>query len=118
MTAMHGIVLTPVFLKQADRCGLVEEDLIDMASAIASDPMGGDLIAGSGGARKMRHAGRGHGKSGGYRTIHYFGGDDVPLFLLSVYGKGEKANLSPAERNQLAGLLPKIAVAYKMRSKL
>jgi RNA:NAD 2'-phosphotransferase (TPT1/KptA family) len=26
----------------------------------------------------------------------------MPLFLLSVFGKGEKANLSKAERNDLA----------------
>ncbi len=48
----------------------------------------------------MRHVGRGHGKSGGYRTIHYFGGDQVPLFLLAMYGKGEKSNLTQAERSQ------------------
>jgi hypothetical protein len=45
--------------------------------------------------------------------IHYFGGDDVPIFLLSIYGKGAKANLSGAERNELAKLLPKIAAAYR-----
>ena len=86
-----------------------------IVAAIAADPAGGDLIVGTGGARKMRHAGRGHGKSGGYRTIHYFGGDDVPLFLLSLIDKGEKANLTKAERNELAAILPGIAAAYKER---
>jgi hypothetical protein len=73
-------------------------------------------MAGTGGARKMCHAGRGHGKSGGFRTIHYFGGEDVQVFLLAVYGKGGKSNLTSAERNQLAAVLPKIAAAYRARN--
>jgi hypothetical protein len=40
----------------------------------------------------------------------------VPVFLLAVYGKGGKANLTPSERNQLAAALPKIAAAYKARN--
>ncbi len=70
-------------------------------------------MVGTGGARKLRHAGRGGGKSGGYRTIHYFGGNDVPIFLLALIDKGEKANLTKAERNQLAGLLPNIVEVYR-----
>jgi hypothetical protein len=53
------------------------------------------------------------GKSGGYRTVHYFGGDDVPLFVLALIEKGERANLTKAERNELARLLPQIADAYR-----
>ncbi len=35
------------------------------------------------------------------------------MFLLGIYGKGEKANLLQAERNHLARLLPLIAAAYR-----
>jgi hypothetical protein len=114
-SAMHGIVLTPTFQRQAERVGLSDAEIFEMASLIAADPLAGDLMVGTGGARKLRHAGRGFGKSGGNRTIHYFGGEDVPVFLLAVYGKGDKANLSSSERNQLAAILPKIAAAYKSR---
>jgi hypothetical protein len=115
-SAMHGIVLTPTFQRQAERVGLSDAEIFEMASLIAADPLAGDLMVGTGGARKLRHAGRGFGKSGGNRTIHYFGGEDVPVFLLAVYGKGDKANLSSSERNQLAAILPKIAAAYKSRT--
>jgi hypothetical protein len=54
------------------------------------------------------------GKSGGYRTIHYFGGDDIPVFLLSIYEKGAKADLTARERNKLATILPKLARNYRM----
>jgi hypothetical protein len=73
----------------------------------------GDLIVGTGGARKMRHAGRGRGKSGGYRTIHYWGGADVPIFLLSIYGKGTKDSLSNAEKRQLEKILSAMAEEYR-----
>jgi hypothetical protein len=56
---------------------------------------------------------KGKGKSGGYRTIHYFGGDDVPLFLLALVVKGQRANISAAERNELVKLLPRIVESYR-----
>ena len=61
-------------------------------------------MAGTGGVRKARLAGRGKGKSGGYRIVWYFGGGDIPVFLLAVFGKGEKANLSQGERNALRSM--------------
>lgn len=110
---MQTVLLTPTFERQAKETGLSEEDVQEIASFIAANPLQGDLMAGTGGARKLRFAGRGKGKSGGYRTIHFFGGDDVPVFLLAVLSKGERANLTKAERNVLAVLLPKIAEAYR-----
>jgi hypothetical protein len=114
---MHGVLLTSVFERQAKAAGLTDDEVQEIAIAIANDPRGGELMVGTGGARKMRHAGRGEGKSGGYRTIHYFGGDDVPLFLLALIDKGKRANLSKAERNDLAKVLPKIAAAYRAQAK-
>ncbi|WP_442583820.1 type II toxin-antitoxin system RelE/ParE family toxin [Mesorhizobium sp. ASY16-5R] len=111
--SVQTVLLTPTFQKQADRAGLADDEIVEIAAAIAADPLAGDVMVGTGGARKMRHAGRGHGKSGGYRTIHYFGGDDVPVFLLAIYGKGQKDNLSQKERNALATILPQIADQYR-----
>ena len=65
----------------------------------------------------MRHAGRGKGKSGGYRTIHYFAGEDVPVFLLSLIDKGQRANLSKAEVNDLAKLLSLLAENYRKETR-
>lgn len=110
---MQAVLLTSVFERQAKAAGLGDDEIQDIAVAIASDPLGGDLMVGTGGARKMRHAGRGEGKSGGYRTIHYFGGNDVPVFLLALIDKGKRANLTKAERNHLARTLPKIAEVYR-----
>jgi hypothetical protein len=75
--------------------------------------MTGDEIAGSGGARKLRFAGRGKGKSGGYRIITYFGGVDIPVFLLNIFAKGDKANLAKAEVNALKIILTRLGTAYR-----
>jgi len=86
---MHSVVLTSIFEKQAKEEGLNDDKVMEIASSVAADPTGGDLIVGTGGARKVRHAGRGKGKGG----------------------------VTQAERNDLAKILPKIADAYRRRKK-
>jgi hypothetical protein len=56
------------------------------------------------------------GKSGGYRIVSYYAGEEVRVFLLNVFTKGDSDNLSKAERNTLSKLLPKIAAAYKKKA--
>ena len=82
---------------------------IDM---IAADPMCGDVIVGGGGIRKVRFGIDGRGKSGGVRIIYYYHGEQLPIFLLTVFSKSEQANLSMAERNALAKAAKQIAKAY------
>ena len=67
----------------------------------------------TGGVRKVRFAGRGKGKSGGYRVVTYFAAEDVPVLLLAVIDKGERANLSKAERNELKKELQGFADDYR-----
>lgn len=85
------------------------EALVDL---VASNPQAGDEMQGTGGCRKLRVAGRGRGKSGGYRTITFFTGAHMPVFLITVFAKGEKANLTQAERNKLAAMAATLAQAY------
>ncbi len=69
---------------------------------IAANPEAGEIIPGCGGARKLRVARPGGDKSGGYRIITCYAGIDVPTFLLTVFGKTEKADLTKGERNAIA----------------
>jgi hypothetical protein len=80
--------------------------------AISKAPHLGDLMQGTGGARKVRFAGRGKGKSGGYRVVTYHAGAELPVFLLAVISKGERANLSSAERNALKAELSNLKDEY------
>ena len=83
---------------------------------LARSPDAGEVIPGTGGARKVRFAGRGKGKSGGYRVITLYSGGALPVFLLTVFGKGERADLSKAERNALARLTKVLVDSYRRRA--
>ncbi len=82
---------------------------------VSRNPSLGEAIPGTGGARKSRFGAGGKGKRGGCRVIFFFAGDDVPVFLLSVFQKGERVDLSQAERNQLRQTLKKTAEAYRVK---
>ena len=100
---MHGVVETPTFLKAAE--GLYSEsERENIVRTIASDPGAGDVMPGTGGFRKLRFARAGMGKRGGARVVYLYGGDRFPVFLITVYAKAEKGNLSKAEQNALAKL--------------
>ena len=62
-------------------------------------------MEGTGGVRKVRFAIGGRGKSGGARVIYYFHSDAIPAFLLTVFAKNEKENVTPAERNALVRMV-------------
>jgi hypothetical protein len=110
---MHTVIETQTFLLDCRSAGLSGDDLSEIIRAISSEPLAGDLIPGTGGARKRRFAGRGKGKSGGYRTVSYFAGDDVPVLLLALIDKGERANLSQRERLELRKELAGYASDYR-----
>jgi hypothetical protein len=110
---MKAIIETPAFLASAREVGLSEEFRSFIVETISNDPMMGDVMVGTGGCRKSRFAGRGKGKRGGYRTVHYNGADDVPVLLLVVLDKGDKDNLSQSERNELRKLMQTYEAEYR-----
>jgi len=112
VSRLHTVVETPEFVAGARRVLTVSEqtELIDF---LALNPAAGDLMQGTGGARKLRWGARGKGKRGGARAITYYGGPHIPVFLLAVFGKGERANLSKSERNELRRVLASLAADYR-----
>jgi hypothetical protein len=108
---MHTVIETAAFLN--DCRGLPEDERLEIVAAIAADPHKGDIMPGTGGARKRRFPGRGKGKSGGYRTVSYYAAEDVPVVLLALINKGERADLSKAEQNELRGRLSRFAETYR-----
>ena len=101
---MHTVIETPAYLRAAADAGMTEQERQLAVLTLAEKPTAGDIMKGTGGCRKVRIAKEDAGKSGGYRVITYFGGADIPVFLLTVFAKGQRANLSKAERNALGKL--------------
>jgi hypothetical protein len=105
MADLREIVETKAYLAAADRAGLTEEDREAVVNHIAANPKGGDLIKGTGGVRKVRIARPNAGKSGGWRVLTAYVAEAAPVYLLTVYGKNQKSNISKAEANEFAALM-------------
>ena len=67
------------------------EEFVDF---IGANPLSGDVVAGTGGVRKVRWARPGMGKRGGVRILYYYHDDENPIGLLTIYGKGDKDTLT------------------------
>ena len=115
---MHTVIETEDFLKDIKSAGLSEDERKEIVDFISTNPLTGVEIAGTGGARKVRFAAKGRGKSGGVRVITFYSGIDIPVFLLNVFAKGDKVNLTQAERNVLKKILGDVAEAYRNRKEL
>jgi len=108
---MQTIAETPEYIRRAEKL-LFDEERRDVLGYLATHPRAGDLMEGTGGVRKLRWSRGGRGKSGGVRVIYYFHADTMPLYLLTLFAKNERANLTKAERNDLAGLVGLLVSAW------
>ena len=110
--SMQTVVETPTYLRAA-KAFYSEAEREEIVLAIAANPEAGDLMPGTGGYRKLRFARPGMGKRGGARVVYLYGGEDFPIFLITVYAKSEKGNLSKAEQNALAKMAKSFFADYK-----
>ena len=110
-SALITVVETKAFTAAA-KSRMKQQDVEALINVLAAEPECGDLIQGTGGLRKVRFAVRGKGKSGGVRIVYYFYNETMPVFLLTVFAKNEKDNLSRAERNALAKVAQALREAY------
>jgi hypothetical protein len=108
------VVELPHYLRKAEAL-LSKEDRESAVSYLAAHPTAGVLLQGTCGIRKLRWATGGRGKSGGVRLVYYYCDAEIPLFMITVFAKNERANLSKAERNELAKLATALRDGYRGR---
>lgn len=87
----------------------------DVINYLALHPKAGEVMQGTGGVRKMRWGRGGQGKSGGVRVIYYFHNESMPLYLLTLFSKNERSNLSQAERIELSELTRMLVLAWQRK---
>ena len=110
---MITIIETQQFIKKVE--SLMDSDERQaLVVCIAQNPQAGDIIPRTGGVRKLRVAGKGRGKSGGYRVIYYYYDNKNPVLLFTIYGKNEKPNLTDAEEKALYDVVQ--AIKKEMKS--
>ncbi len=82
-----------------------KESLYDYLS---NNPKAGDVIPGTGGARKIRwENGMGKGSRGGVRVIYYYQVEEF-ILMITIYSKSDKSDFTKAECNELKKLLPSL----------
>ena len=87
---------TPTFTRLLANL-LTDDEYRVLQNVLVENPDRGDLIKSGGGIRKLRHALPGRGKSGGVRAIYYWIKDDQQIYMLLIYPKSKKDDLTDQE---------------------
>jgi mRNA-degrading endonuclease RelE of RelBE toxin-antitoxin system len=98
---LMAVVEVPQFVRQAADVW-TEDERADFIDYIALHPDAGEIIPQTGGVRKVRWGRRGSGKRGGVRVIYYYHDMNHPLYLLMIYAKAARADVSREARDALA----------------
>jgi len=109
---MITVIETAQFIQKAKQI-MTQAEKDDLVDTIARNPEAGEVIPKTSGVRKLRIAREGQGKRGSFRSIHYYYDKKNPVFLFTVYGKNEKANLTDAEKNALFKIVQQIKKELK-----
>jgi hypothetical protein len=111
-TDLITIAETPTFIRQAESVWTTDErdTFIDF---IARNPEAGDVISETGGVRKVRWAGQGRGKRGGTRVIYFFHDRNTPIYLLLVYAKAVREDISPEAKKMVREFATRIKQAHR-----
>lgn len=109
---MRTVIESPTFQKQADKLW-AEEERLDFIEWIAKNPLAGDVIPNADGARKVRWTVKGQGKRGGVRVIYFNLSEQGVIYLLTLYQKSDKENISPNVKEIVNMDIEKIALAIE-----
>ncbi|MCC8046216.1 MAG: type II toxin-antitoxin system RelE/ParE family toxin [Clostridiales bacterium] len=101
-------IQTKEFSKKWDGLGLGDDDLRRLELTLLHNPDKFPVMKGTGGLRKMRFAFAHEGKSGGVRICYVDFVIEEVIYLITVYPKNEKDNLSNAERNEIKKVIEAI----------
>ena len=101
-------VYTEPFRKCWKAMGLSENDLKKLEEILLENPQLGDVIEGTGGARKMRIQIENRGKSGGGHVIYVDVFEKEKLYFLLAYPKNVQDNLTPDQKKQVRKLVEAI----------
>lgn len=95
----------PTFTKKWKDLGLGDELLRHLENILLGNPKTGDVIQGTGGLRKIRIPLDNSGKRGGGRVIYVDIEIKETIYLLNVYTKNEKDDLTEAEKKAFKAIV-------------
>ncbi len=98
---MRTVIETSTFERIANKIWS-EDERLDFIDFIASNPMAGDVIPGTDGARKVRWSVKNKGKRGGVRIVYFNQDEQGVIYLLTIYQKSDQANIKAKDIKQLS----------------
>jgi mRNA-degrading endonuclease RelE of RelBE toxin-antitoxin system len=108
------VVELPLFQQMAERLwnDAEREAFVDF---ISRNPEVGDVIPETGGVRKVRWRRQGTGKRGGVRVIYFYHDAQIPLFLMLIYAKAQREDMTADQKKQVRALAAALRQAYGRR---
>lgn len=106
-------VYVPHFEKKWSSLNLNDESLRLLENYIMENPDAADVMQGTGGLRKLRWALPYSGKSGGIRILYVDFVCFEKIYMIDLFSKGQKSNLSPAERNAVKQVIQQLEKELK-----
>ena len=103
----RSFIEVPTFTAKWRELGLTDEDLRELQKVLLQNPKKGDSIAGTGGLRKIRipMENRGKGKRSGARVLYVDVEIKELIYLINVYSKDEKDDLSEEEKTAFKAVI-------------
>ena len=95
---------------------MADDERLLLIDYLASNPLAGDVIPGTGGVRKLRWGLEGRGKRGGARIIYFYHNAGMPLFALTAYAKNQQSDMSQNDRNDFKRLTALLVDAFTRRT--
>jgi len=105
---IREFIYTKPFLVSWKAMGLDDESLKSLEAILLENPKIGEVIQGTGGARKMRIQLDGRGKSGGGRVVYLDVFQKEKLYLLFAYPKSVQEDLTEEQRKAIRLLIEAI----------
>lgn len=93
-----------------------DDERLAFIDHIARHPLAGDEIPDTGGVRKLRWSRLGMGKRGGVRVIYFFYNEGAPIYLITVYAKSVREDLTPQEKQMARRFAEAIKAQYRGRT--
>ena len=90
------IIEISVFTRSVKKL-LSDDEYKELQLELVINPLAGAQIPRGGGLRKLRWHREARGKSGGVRLIYYYVASDSQIYMLVIYAKGRKDDLTPGE---------------------
>lgn len=98
-------IQTDEFVRNWERLGLTDDDMRRLELEILKNPKVGNVIRGTGRLRKLHFSFENEGKSGSTRVCYVDFLLMETVYLITIYPKNEKDNLTKAECNNIKKMI-------------